>query len=826
MNRLVHILLLILAGLFTLVLIAMIALVVTARRPFPDPDGTVTLAGLQDEVTIHRDEYGIPHIYANNLDDMFFAQGYVTAQDRFWQMEWWRHQSQGRLSEIVGESTVEIDKFLRNTGFNRAAEKHTEYYKNNEPEVWAMMEAYAAGVNAWLAENEGDVSINQTILNLNGSEWEIEPWEPVDTVSWAVAMAWSLRGSGNMGSEQSRMLLEQQLGEEMVAELLPLYPYDNRPVIAPTELHTNASSKWMSADTAVSDIDWNNISTDFIGELPPTGFAMGQGSDVGSNSWVVNADHTTTGFPLLANDPHLEIQMPSIWYEIGLHAPDWDVVGFSLPSFPGVVIGHNDNIAWGFTNVGGDVQDLYIERLNPENPLQYEYMGEWRDVEVIEEVIKVNGAEDVILEVRQTHHGPILNNVEDGIQDVLSVRWTVAEISHVFKAVILLNQAENYEDFREAASYFDVPPQNMIYADKEGNIAYQTPGLYPIRRNHDGLRPVPGWTDEYEWDGFIPFEEMPAMFNPESGIIVTANNAVVDEEYSYDIALYWDNGNRAQRITDMIADKLNTQGHFTIDDFKEMQFDSYSMLAEAYIPLLTPLSAGDPEVQKAIDLLAGWDYQERRPSVEAAIFEMFHWHLIPAILEDELVDVSDDFPWYSDPQQVFLIQMSEQPDAEWWDNVSTGAVETREDILLQALGESVAWLEENVGGDMDDWTWGSIHTSTFTSLPLGDSGIGAIEDLVNRGPFPTDGGSDIVNATSWDSGDPAKVVWLPSMRMIVDLSNLDASQTIHPTGQSGHPGHHHYEDMIPLWLNGEYHQMLWSETAVQENAVDTLILKP
>ncbi len=826
MKRLSQILLVILAGIIVLAIMAVVILVSTVQRPYPDTDGTVTLPGLQEEVTVIRDEYGIPNIYANNTDDMFFAQGYITAQDRFWQMEWWRHQSQGRMSEIVGESTLEVDKFLRNTGFNRNAARHTAYYKNEEPEVWAMLEAYSAGVNAWLADNEDNIAVSQSLLNLTGKEWEVAPWQPYDTVSWAVAMAWDLRGSGGIFAEQKMMLLEQAIGEEAALELVPYYPYEDRPVIAPTDQQVNSSSQRPSPDTAVANIDWSQISSNLIGEQPPAWFGLGEGEFLGSNSWVVSGEHTNTGLPLLANDPHLGIQMPAIWYEIGLHAPGWDVTGFSLPSFPGVVIGHNENIAWGFTNVGGDVQDLYIEKINPDNRLQYEYMGEWRDIEVIEEVIKVNGGEDVILEVRQTQHGPIINEPREGVEDVLAFRWTAADISHVFKAVIGLNTAENYADFREAASYFDIPPQNMIYADKEGNIAYQTPGLYPIRKNGDGLTPVPGWTDEYEWEGFIPFEAMPALFNPESGIIVTANNAVVDDEYSYHISLYWANGDRAQRITDLIAETLAENGQITAEDYARIQFDSYSMLAETYVPLLTSLSSDDEQIQAAIEYLDEWDYQERRPSVATALFEMFYWHLSPAILNDDLGTAEEDFFWYSRPQHVFLYELAEQPDAAWWDNGETTAVETRDDILLQALGESVAWLAENVGGDMDNWTWGAIHTSTFESLPLGQSGVGPIEALVNRGPYPTDGGSGIVNATSWSTDEPAIVSWIPSMRMIVDMSNLDASQTVIPTGQSGHPGNPHYDDQIELWLNGEYHPMLWSDTAVQSAAADTLVLQP
>ncbi|MCP4361611.1 MAG: penicillin acylase family protein [Chloroflexi bacterium] len=826
MNRVLHILAYILIGIFVLLIVGVLAATLFVQKPFPETAGTINTSDLEEEVNIYRDELGIPHIYANNSHDMFFAQGYVTAQDRFWQMEWWRHQSQGRMSEVVGESTLEVDKFLRNVGFNRNAALHTDYYKNEEPEVWAMLEAYSAGVNAWLAENEGKAPMSQSLLNLTGKEWEIAPWQPYDTVSWALAMAWDLKGSGGIFAEQELMLLEQAIGEETALELLPYYPYDNRPVIAPTDQHVNSSSKRPSPDTAAFNTDWLQINNSLIGERPPDWFGLGEDAFLGSNSWVVSGEHTDTGLPLLANDPHLGIQMPAIWYEIGLHAPGWDVVGFSLPSFPGVVIGHNEDIAWGFTNVGGDVQDLYIEKINPDNRLQYEYMGEWRDIEVIEEVIKVNGGEDVILEVRQTHHGPIINEPQDGVEDVLALRWTAAEVSHVFKAVIGLNTAEDYDDFREAASYFDIPPQNMVYADTEGNIAYQTPGLYPIRKNGDGLTPVPGWTDEYEWEGFIPFEEMPALLNPESGIIVTANNAVVDNEYSHHISLYWANGDRAQRIVDLIAETLAENGQITAEDYTRIQFDSYAMLAEAYVPLLTDLSSNDEQIQAAIEYLREWDYQERRPSVAAALFEMFYWHLSPAILNDDLGAAEEHFFWYSRPQHVFLYDLAEQPDADWWDNGETTAEETRDDILLQALGESVDWLAENVGGNMDKWTWGAIHTSTFESLPLGQSGIGPIEALVNRGPYPTDGGSGIVNATSWSTDEPAVVRAIPSMRMIVDMSALEASQTVIPTGQSGHPSNSHYDDQIELWLNGEYHPMLWGETAVRDAAVDHLVLKP
>ncbi|MCB9419722.1 MAG: penicillin acylase family protein [Ardenticatenaceae bacterium] len=826
MNRLARIGLIIVGILLVIVVAGAITLTVIIRRPFPETDGTLTLNGLQDKVEVYRDEYGIPHIYAQNEADLFFAQGYVTAQDRFWQMEFWRHVGQGRISEIVGEATLDSDKFIRNMGWNRMAQTTADYYKNEAPEYYAILEAYSAGVNAYIDAHRDDLSVNQTILGQVGEPWEIEPWTPVNTISWGVVMSDNL--SGSMFDEIHRAEQIKVLGEANVATWEPFYPYGDRPVIVPTEEMVNELPEMgllLGEDTAVAQtIDWNHVNLSVMG-TPPDAYTFGAGPFVGSNNWVVSGEHTASGLPLLANDPHLAIQMPSIWYEVGLHAPGFDVTGFSFAGVPGVVIGHNDKIAWGVTNSGPDVQDLFIEKINPSNPDQYEYQGEWQDMEIIPEVIKVNGGEDVTLNVRVTRHGPIINEVVDGLSDVLAVQWTAEEPSRVLQSVILLNQAQNHADFREALRYWDIPSQNVIYADVEGNIAYQMPGRIPIRKDGNGLVPVPGWTGEYDWDGWIPYEDLPAAFNPEKGYIVTANNAIVDEDYPYFLTYYWDNGNRSQRITEMLEAAID-RGNVTAADFARIQFDSKSLLAEKYVPLLQNLSSSNSQVQAAIERLRGWDLQERRDSVPATLFEIFYLHLKWNVLVDDTgKDLFHDVA-STNAGTVFFQELADQANAIWWDDVTTTKTETREDIILQSLSDAIDWLEEHQGGEMNDWTWGSLHTATFVSNPLGASGVGPIESLVNRGPFPSDGGSSIVNAMSWSWEDPAKVTAHPSMRMIVDMSNLDASQTIIPTGQSGHPYHKHYDDMFDLYLNGKYHPMLWSREAVEAAAADVLILQP
>ena len=780
------------------VVVAGAAGVVMVRRPFPTTDGTLTLPGLQAEVNVYRDEWGIPHIYAQNEHDLYLAQGYVHAQDRFWQMEFWRHVSSGRLSEIAGNATVESDKFIRTMGWNRIAANNVAYTEANEPELMAFLEAYSEGVNAYIAEQGNNISINYTILGLVNDKWEIEPWQPLHTLAWGVVMSDDL--SGNWSSEISRAKAIKALGASTVANLTPTYNYSQRPVIAPSsELETKGrglETELVKRHNLQSSLfNLQNVSTQLIGTAPTDGYIFGRGEGIGSNNWVISGEHTDTGMPLLADDPHLGIQMPSIWYEVGLHLPERDVVGFSFAGVPGVIIGHNNHIAWGVTNVGPDVQDLYIEKINPTNPNQYEFMGEWQDMEVIEEVIQVNGGEAVVLPVRLTQHGPIITELVEDTTDVLAMRWTAHEPSTTFKSVLLLNQATNYEAFREALSYWDIPSQNFVYADTEGNIAYQMPGRVPIRRNGDGLVPVPGWTGEYEWEGWIPYEELPALFNPEQGYIVTANNAVVDEDYPYLLDTYWADGDRAQRIVTMLEAEIEGDGMITAADIARIQFDSKSLLAESYMPLFQGLSSSEPKVQAALERLRGWgDLQLRRDSVPAALFEVFRIHLADAILAD---DVGPDFV-RTFSSNVLFHQLAQQPESVWWDKANTDVVETTEDIILEALANTIAWFEANVGDDM----------------------------MVNRGPFAADGGSSIVNAQSWSWSDPAKVRGHVSMRMIVDTADFDASRAIIPTGQSGHPYHQHYDDMIPLWLNGQYHPMLFSHEAVEAAAVEHLVLRP
>jgi len=807
----------------------------TVRRSFPQLDGPIQLSGLNERVEIYRDPMGVPHIYAANQHDLFFAQGFVHAQDRFYQMDFWRHIGSGRLSEMFGGDQLERDQYLRTMGWARVARQELDHM---DPEHLTLLQDYADGVNAYLAGHQGSaLSLEYAVLKLVNAEYQIEPWAPLNSLTWAKVMAYDL--GGNMESEVYRARLLKSFSPQQVQELLPAYP-QNHPYIVP-QPNTAAARPEFSSSQAVwfenqaiaallekSANQINQMQT----VLGPTG------ADIGSNNWVISGERTSSGQPFLANDPHLGEQMPSIWYEIGLHCtpkgPDcpYQVTGFSFAGNPGVIIGHNDRIAWGVTNVGPDVQDLFIEKINPANPNQYEVNGEWVDMQLVQESIQVAGADPVPLTVRYTRHGPLISDVsfEDfgeqaGIdlpeRYALALRWTALEPGTLQKAILGFDRAQNWQEFRQAAALFNVPAQNLVYADVEGNIGYQMPGNIPIRAGGDGSLPAPGWNDEYAWTGYIPFEELPFAFNPPQGYIVTANNAVVGPDYPYLISTDWDYGFRAQRIVEMIESAPGAVDQATI---QKMQGDNLNPGASALVPVITQIDFEEPRLQQARDLLANWDYQNRMDSAPAALYAAFWRHLLANTFDDDLSE--QDFPSGGSRWIQVFSQLAQQPESAWWDNHSTPQKEKRDDILRQSFQEAVSDLEKNFNNNPQNWTWGDLHGLTFHNQSLGLSGNPVIESIFNRGPFRTSGGASIVNATGWDATESYQVVSLPSMRMIVDLSDLSKSQSIHTTGQSGHAYHSHYIDMADMWRNIQYHPMYWERDQIQATAEGKLELSP
>jgi penicillin amidase len=778
------------------------------RRSFPKTNGTIQITRLQDSVEIFRDSMGVPHIYAANQHDLFFAQGYVHAQDRFWQMEFWRRIGSGRLSEILGEAGLEQDRFIRTVGWHRVAAQELELL---DPAEQSILDAYAEGVNAYISENEEKLGLEFDLLGLTGVRFEPEPWTPLNTLTWGKVMAWDL--GGNRSSELTRAHIAARLGLNAVDELMPPYP-EGQPTIVNEQL-TEAT----------------------LASVPEAYFAfntLGLDQDVGSNNWVISGSQTASGYPILANDTHLPIQMPSIWYEVGLHCTPvgpgcpFNVVGFSFAGVPAVIIGHNDRIGWGVTNLGPDVQDLFIERINPENPNQYEYQGRFIDMEIIREEIKVAGQDEPeVIFIRVTRHGPIINDILGGIEEdwsygwqPLSFSWTALEPGTIWKSVFMINQAQNWDEFREALSFWDVPSQNFVYADVDGNIGYQTPGRIPIRASGNGTMPSPGWTGTHEWLRYIPFEELPSSFNPPAGYIVTANNAVVDEDYPYFLSTDWAPGYRARRIIEMIE----SNDSIRIEDIPFMHGDSISLYALDILPFILSAQPVEPSHAELLDILRSWDGNTNRDSVPAMIFESLRGHLINRVYGDELGEqllnrTRGDLKFG-------LKNILPALDSVWFDDIHTEEIETSEQIILLALQDTVEELTEKLGKQPDGWEWGKLHTATFKNQSLGQSGIFLLEWLLNRGPVAVDGTSGVVNATGFSFSDPYYVGAGPSQRQILDFQYFEQSLSMHTTGQSGHPFHRHYADMIDPWRNIEYHPMFWTRGQVEAAMEDFLILTP
>ena len=729
-------------------------------------------------------------------------------------MEFWRRIGSGRLAEILGESALDSDRFIRTLGWHRTAAQELEQL---DAETRAVLEAYAEGVNGYVSTHQDRLGLEFIILGLTGVEFEPEPWTPLNTLTWAKVMAWDLRS--NMDDELLRAHIAARLGSPAIGPLVPPYPEDH-PVIVPHPL----------TGTTLQAVPEVAFETHILGGGDDPSLRAG----LGSNNWVVAGSRTETGMPLLANDPHLSIQMPSIWYEVGLHCEPvsdecpYNVVGASFASTPGVIIGHNDRIAWGVTNLAPDVQDLFIERINPENPNQYEFQGQWLDMEIIREEIRVAGEEEpVVVFARITRHGPIINDVAGGTEEEwsfgwqpLALSWTALQPGTLARSILLLNRARNWEEFREALSYWDVPSQNFVYADVEGNIGYQAPGHIPIRASGDGSMPVPGWTGEYEWVDYIPFDELPRAFNPPEGYVVTANNAVVEPDYPYFLTMDWLPGYRAQRIVELIE----ADPSLSLADMQAIQGDSTPLYARDILPYLLALSSDDPRLGQALDLLRAWDGRAVRDSAGAVLFEAFRVHLVDLIFGDELGEQL--LRRARSTVQIALVDLLADGASSWFDDVTTHEVETRDEILLQALEEAVEELTETLGRDMSRWRWGDLHTATFENQSLGQSGIGPIEALFNRGPIPVDGTIATVNNTGYSLSRPYVVRVVPSYRQIVDLEDFTRSVSMHTTGQSGHPFHPHYDDMIDPWRNIEYHPMLWERADVEADAEATLVLTP
>lgn len=835
------------AALALLLVVLLVTAVAFVRRPVPDTDGALELAGLEGHVEVIRDDHGIPQIYADTDADLMRAQGFVAAQDRFFEMDVRRHVTAGRLSELFGEDGLETDKYIRTMGWRRVAEQEWALL---ETETRDALTAYAQGVNAYLDQlGTTEIAVEYTILGLTGLDYEPEPWEPADSLAWLKAMAWDLRG--NMDDEIARVMASLDHTEEEIAELYPAYDPEAHPPIVGTggvvdEVFEQNASGNSTRNPRRPAFDAEAVRTlvDLKAGLDRMPELLGRGEGIGSNSWVVDGEHSATGQPLLANDPHLGISQPGIWMQTGLHCreitPDCtlDVAGFTFSGVPGVIIGHNADIAWGFTNLGPDVTDLYLEQIEGATWIQD---GKPRPLTLRTETIKVRDGDDFVLHIRETAHGPLLSDVSRELSTVganaptdqpgergngyaVALQWTALRPTTTADAVLGLNRAGDWDEFRAAASEFAVPAQNMVYADRDGHIGYQAPGLVPIRKSgNTGAMPAEGWLSANDWTGdFIPFDGLPNVLDPEEGFIVTANQAVIDDDYPYFLTDDWDAGYRSTRIRELLAE----EGELSVEEMTRLQLDTANPMAPTLVPYLLDVEdLGSPYYRDGQELLADWDFTQPADSAAAAYYNAVWSNLLRLTFHDELRE--GIWPDGGDRWFAVVTDLLADPAGPWWDDSETEDVtESRDDILSQAMRDARDELTMRQSLDAADWTWGHLHQLDLHHSTLGESGVAPIERLFNRDDRGVGGGPSIVDATSWNAALGYGVTAAPSMRMVVSLADFDASRYINLTGVSGHPGSSHYGDQTELFVNGDYLPWAFTRDAVVEAGEDTLVLTP
>ncbi|HEX2914273.1 MAG TPA: penicillin acylase family protein [Chloroflexia bacterium] len=787
-------------SLFTLGGLVLLVLLLTAfllfwlvLRPLPQTGGTLQVAGLTAEVKVVRDKAGVPHITASNAHDLFMAQGYVTAQDRLWQMDFNRRVGAGRLSEVLGEAALSQDRFLRTIGLRRAAAAEES---DMTPDERQILENYAAGVNAFIDTHQDNLPLEFSLLG-----FKPEHWTPLDSITWGKVMAYDL--SDNYGKEILRASLVDKLGADKAAALLPTSPAGNTPLIVPQ----GVSYKGMDQNLALVTLQEQTA------VLAGTDFASR-----GSNNWVVAGAKTTTGKPMLANDPHLGIRNPSVWYEVELSGAGWHVAGVTFPGVPAVVIGHNDRIAWGVTNVGGDTQDFYMEKTNPANPNQYEFKGQWENMQVVPEEIKIKGKPSETVNVRITRHGPIMNDVLDSIKDEqpMALQWTALKKSPLLGSVLKYNQATNWQQFRDALRGFNVPAQNFVYADVDGNIGYQVPGMWPVRAKGNGLLPVPGWTGEYEWTGYVPFENLPSVYNPPAGFVATANNRPVPNTPQLYLGDEFDPGWRAARITQLIQSKEK----LSLQDLANIQNDVYTIPGKEIATYLGNLPANDSKIADAVKRLKAWDGRLTADSVPGALYKVTYQYMLENMFKGKLGDVFTSYEDYQAFHLPFILSLLKDPQNEWW---GSGG---RDALLQKSLGQAVDYLSGKFGGNADDWKWGKLHNLTFTETPIGDAVPAPLKPIMNLKTVEKAGDGTTVAASSYKYSVSYVQTSGQSFRGLMNLANFDDSLITNTIGQSGQPFSKHYGDNIDDWNGAGYHPFVFSDNAVEKQKDEVLTLQP
>ncbi len=825
------------------------------RTRRPKTAGRLRLDGLHEWVEIFRDSWGVPHIYAHSAHDLLFAQGFVHAQDRLWQMDFQRRVVAGRLAEVLGDIALQTDRGLRILGMYRVAEAEVGLLGD---ESRVELEAYTAGVNACIARQP--LPVEFTLLR-----YQPEPWTPADSLCWAKMISWGL--SINWETELLRARLIAELGPDLAAELEPPQPFGTWPIVTAGlggKLSERSSEQNEGTQGALAPHALpHSASRDAHRPRPTVSAGMdpdprSAGGSMGSNNWVLAGSRTVTGKPILANDMHLPLTAPAIWYEnhlVSAGEPDaLDVTGITFPGIPYVIAGHNGRVAWGFTNGYPDVQDLYMERLRrTPSGVQFEYDGEWHDAEVHREEIRVKGSPSVVQEVIVTRHGPIINELAPGLatglgsdglpEEPLALRWTSLDPATMVEALRVMNHSRTCDEFREALRHWVAPVQNVVYADTHGDIGYSYPGRVPIRAKGDGRVPVPGWTSEHEWLGYIPFDELPHQKNPASGYVISANNRAVDDRYPYFLGREFGMGDRAERILALVE----STPRMDVIDIRRMHLDQISPSLGRLARRLASLEVADPALQGLVTLVKGWDGWLSADSPATSVCEVFGLLLQKVVMEAKLdagrqadsaghtltqrvmgvgpMPGIQEATFFSHRLWEWMYTALERPDWHWFD---LGGGERRDDVMRLALQRTYDYLQDRLGEpqmpDYHSWAWGRLHMLTFGHVA---GRVPALAGHFNRGPYPVGGDGNTIFATGGGlTVEASTAVIGPPFRFIADLSDLSKCYGLLAPGNSGRPDSPHYDDQIEAWFKGQYHPMLYARDDVEHGARHWLLLSP
>lgn len=788
------------------------------KSGLPEYQGQVTTTWLKSKVTITRDEYALPHIVAETSENAYFAIGYAHAQDRLWQMNLHRHIAMGRLSELVGEQGLNTDRFLRMLGVYQAAESSYDLLSD---QVKTQLDAYSAGVNAFIAEDH-ILPIEFTILGLGTPE----AWQPMHSVAWMKIMAWDLNSTWR--KELDRLVMSANFTPAQIAQYHAAYPGDD--VFTPPNPEELYGFKF---GTNMSENAKRPHAEVKISELIDSQTTQG----IGSNNWVLSGKLSQTGKPLLANDPHLALTAPALWYHAHLKATDGslNVIGATMPGVPYVILGHNDKIAWGFTNTDPDAQDLYVEKITRDG--FYKTPDGEAPFIIRKEILKVKGGDDIIFESRSTRHGPVISDLlgDDvktilGKEHVLALRWTALDNdSRSLEAAAGLGTAQNWDEFIEATRHFKAPEQSIVYADIEGNIGFIAPGAVPVRHADNelyGQYPSPGWVAKYDWQGYIPFEELPQKFNPAKGYIATANHKIVDKDYKHHIASKWTLPYRFDRISKLIEAKPK----HTLDTLQAIQLDQYSIFLENMRPLLdqalliAPLE--DKEAQTIYDMIKNWDGRATVQSREMLIYTLWIKNLQRVILNPEFAEARSR-------NHLFLEEVMSNKNgmSKWCGDIQQqdGSLAKCAELASVSFYITTQQLAQEMGSDVNEWQWGKVHQS-----------VGAHRIFDKVAPLnrffnlyaPVGGGKTTINVGSHSSSDATDLNKVfrnthgPSLRHLFDLSDLEKSRYIHSSGQSGNVFSPYYDDYLPRWAAGQFIPMVMNEVNYMPKALGTLDLLP